>query len=291
MKVNYNIGVITGFSGNKVTKYPASAVTYPSTNNVIVGRSMIMPTWGFKVWKGNAGHDGVLRSQSDIDAYWAYLTKLASAAGDSPSYMGITSESGLSTGMLAYQDLHGAIQSNGSFAIPNGEINANEDYAKLASGYTYGFTTNLGLNWNGFSWFAQIATGWGGYASLDYIKQSTSSSNILWSHESYLSNMYDATNNVNGKYPNAYYSQNYYNSDFWQVPAFRSYIKNMGIGYTLPANLLKKFAVESATISLVGNNLWDFYNPYPDHYRNMYDNSKVSYPTLRTYSLGINLTF
>jgi len=43
--------------------------------------------------------------------------------------------------------------------------------------------------------------------------------------------------------------------------------------------------------NLAGFNLWDFYNPYPDKYRNMYDDPKVPYPTLRTWSLGINATF
>jgi hypothetical protein len=43
--------------------------------------------------------------------------------------------------------------------------------------------------------------------------------------------------------------------------------------------------------SLTGNNLWDFYNPYPDHFINMYDSGRTGYPTLRTWTLGVNLTF
>ena len=49
--------------------------------------------------------------------------------------------------------------------------------------------------------------------------------------------------------------------------------------------------MSSVRLNLTGNNLWDFYNPYPNHYRNMYDSSAVDYPTLRTWSLGVNVTF
>jgi len=104
--------------------------------------------------------------------------------------------------------------------------------------------------------------------------------------------MYDPTNNVTGKYPNAFYSsQNNYASDFWQVSSFRCFVKNMSFSYSLPKQLISKVDMESVKISLSGNNLWDFTNPYPDNYRNMYDSSTTTYPTLRTWALGINLTF
>jgi len=292
-EVSYNVGVNYSWGDNKIIKYPSSAATYESANNYVAGGSTIMPVWGFNTWKGNAGKDGVLRTQSDIDSYWTYLTNLATAAGTTPSYLGITSKSGMSTGMLAYKDVHGAIQSDGTYLASDGRINTNEDYVKLVKkNQTYGFTTNLGASWKNFRWFAQVSTSWGGYAAIDYVKQGTSSGQIIWSHESYLSNMYDATTNANGKYPNvAYYNYNGYASDFWQVSSFRCYIKNMGISYTLPKSIVRKLKIDNASLSLTGTNLWDFYNPYPDHYRNMYDNSSVSYPTLRTYSLGVNIAF
>lgn len=49
--------------------------------------------------------------------------------------------------------------------------------------------------------------------------------------------------------------------------------------------------MSAVRVNLTGNNLWDLYNPYPDHYRNMYDSSSTEYPTLRTWSLGVNVTF
>jgi hypothetical protein len=49
--------------------------------------------------------------------------------------------------------------------------------------------------------------------------------------------------------------------------------------------------MESVRLSVTGFNLWDFYNPYPGKYRNMYDDPALDYPTLRTWALGLNVTF
>ena len=78
-------------------------------------------------------------------------------------------------------------------------------------------------------------------------------------------------------------------SDFWMVPTFRCYVKYMMFSYSLPKNLLKKTGINDLQLSLTGNNLWDFYNPYSGF--NMYDGDRTGYPTLRTWTLGVNLTF
>ncbi len=294
-KVQYSVAVNFGTSGNKVKKYPEQAVAVPSSNTIKEGGSYDQfPAWGFRTWKETSSGDGILRTDNDVTNYWNYLTENATAAGNSPSYLGITSVSKMKKGMLAYQDLYGDLNDDGTMESgANGKIESGKDYDKLVKkNKSHGFTTNLGLSWKGLSWTAQISTNWGTYKNIDNVKQGSSSNQIIWSHESYLTDMYDETNNVDGKYPNiAYYSYTGYASDFWQVHSFRCYIKNMSIGYTVPKAWISKVGIEQAKISLTGNNLWDFYNPYPDHYRNMYDNSYASYPTLRTWSLGVNLTF
>jgi len=105
----YSIGVNFGSSNNKVTKYLPVAFDYPSKNQRQEGYSTIFPAWGFLVWKGNEGGDGLLRTDADVDAYWNYLTNLATAAGTTPSYLDITTKAGVKKGMLAYQDLGGAL--------------------------------------------------------------------------------------------------------------------------------------------------------------------------------------
>lgn len=291
----YNIGVNFSTGDNKVTKWLPVAYDYPANISTQEGYSTIRPAWGFLTWKGNEGGDGLLRTDADIDGYWKYLSDLASAAGAAPSYFGSTTKTAIKKGMLAYQDLGGSLDAtNKTFAGPNGQIKDNgEDQAQLVKkNRSQGFVVNIGLSWKEFSFSTQISTSWGGYNAIDYVKQGASSGQIIWSHESYLNNMYDTLDNVKGAWPNlAYYSVNSYQSDFWQISSFRSFVRSMVIGYSLPNKLASKLKLEALRVNLAGFNLWDFSNPYPDKYRNMYDNPQVSYPTLRTWSLGINATF
>jgi hypothetical protein len=106
--------------------------------------------------------------------------------------------------------------------------------------------------------------------------------------------MFDAVDNPNGKYPNmaaADFGGTSSDAPFWKISSFRSYVRTLTLGYTLPKSLLRQARVESAKVYLSGNNLWDFYNPYPNKYRNMYDAPNTPYPTLRTWALGVNLGF
>jgi hypothetical protein len=276
-----------------VVKWLPVPFDYPSKKQTREGVSTIFPDYGFLTWKENEGGDGLLRTDADIDAYWQYLTDLATKAGTTPSYLGNTSKTSLEKGMIAYQDLAGDKDANvQTIAGPNGRVEADQDFAQLSKKRrSTGFVTNISLSWKSISLNTQIATSWGGSNRVDYVKQGTSSGQIFWSHESYLNNMYDSLDNPNGKYPNLYYGESYANSDFWQVSNFRSFVRSLAIGYTLPKTITSKIRMESLKVTLAGFNLWDFYNPYPDKYRNMYDDPKVAYPTLRTWSLGVNATF
>jgi TonB-linked SusC/RagA family outer membrane protein len=290
----YSIGMNYGTGDNKVTKYIPVAFDYPSKNQRQEGYSTIFPAWGFMTWKETSTGDGLLRTDADIDAYWAYLTELATKAGTTPSYLGITSKSGIRKGMLAYEDRAGQLDAgNRTIAGQNGKIEEDEDFARLKKkNRSQGINTSLGFSWKNLSLSAQIAISWGGYNSIDYIKQGTSSGQIFWSHESYLTDMYDTLDNVNGKWPNlAYHDENSPPSDFWQISSFRSYVRSMSLGYTLPKGIARKVRMENLRLSLSGFNLWDFYNPYPDKYRNMYDDPTTGYPILRTWALGVNATF
>src|SRR6185312_11408886 len=296
----YSIGINTGLSNYKTVKYFDQPYDYPSitTTRRAVGNYGITPVWGFQTWKETSGHDGILRTDDDINNYWNYLTQNANnsgVAGAAPNFLGITSESGLKKGMLVYKDVAGTLDANKkAIAGPDGRIVADEDYVKLKkSNRSYGFTTNLNLEWKGISLTAQISASWGGTNYLDYIKQGTSSTNAMWSQPIYLTDMYDSTTNPNGKYPNIYYYDAFggTNSDFFMLPTFRMFVRSLTVGYSLPSALVSKAKIQSVRLFLSGYNLWDFYNPYPDKYRNMYDVPDVGYPTLRTWALGINVGF
>lgn len=293
---SYNVGVNFGFSGNEVKKYPEQPLVHPSQNITQEGASQFFPVWGFKTWKGTSTGDGILRTDADIDNYWNYLTALASDSGTDPSYLNINSKDGLRKGMLAYQDVAGFFNTNdGTQAGRDGRITKQEDYVKLAnSNRTYGFTTNIRLNYKSLYLRSQISTSWGGARFVDLIKQGTSSSHNMWSHESYWTDMYDETDNVNGKYPNlAFYDDAALgtSSDFWQLDTFRCFVRNLTVGYDVPKDILEPINLQKVSLGITGNNLWDFYNPYPNKYRNMYDTSYERYPTLRTWTVNLSVSF
>lgn len=112
----------------------------------------------------------------------------------------------------------------------------------------------------------------------------------MWARETFWNDMY-AADNVNGKYPNLAQAGVLSPSDFWQVSTFRCFVRNLTLTYDIPKQVFANTKVNNMSIGITGNNLWDFYNPYPDHYRNMYDNSSVGYPTLRSWSFNFNISF
>ncbi|MCH5720255.1 hypothetical protein [Niabella hibiscisoli] len=124
---------------------------------------------------------------------------------------------------------------------------------------------------------ALITTSWGGATVLDYIKQGTGSTNAMWSPPIYMNDMYDSASNPNGKYPNIAYSDDFRgtNSDFFLLPTFRMFVRSLSIGYALPKSWVEKAKIANARVFLSGMNLWDFYNPYPNKYRNMYDDPRT----------------
>jgi len=297
---DYSIGMNYGTGDNKITKYIDQGFNYPSimTNRREVGQSTFAPAWGFRTWKQTSGGDGMLRTNADIDNYWAYLTDLANRSGITgavPNYLGITNKALMKKGMLAYEDIAGLPDAaKRTIGGANGTILEDQDYVKLLDkNKSYGINTNLSVSWKGVTLQAQIVTSWGGLNRLDYIKQGTGSTQSMWSHPIYLTDMFDSTDNPNGKYPNLalYDAFKGVNSDFFTISSFRCYVRSLSIGYSIPKDLLKKAHIESARVFLSGNNLWDFYNPYPNKYRNMYDAPNVGYPTLRTWALGLNVGF
>lgn len=119
---------------------------------------------------------------------------------------------------------------------------------------------------------------------------------MAWAPDAFWSDMFDEVINPNAKYPNLGVNSlvagsSIAQSDFWQVSTFRCYVRNITVGYSLPKKWVAPLKMDGVRLSLTGNNLWDFYNPYPKHYRNMYDATNTEYPTLRTWSLGVNVTF
>ena len=97
--------------------------------------------------------------------------------------------------------------------------------------------------------------------------------------------------NRNGEYPNLRWtSVNGVQSSFWRVSGTRIRLNRLTLAYSIPSKYMKVIGIESCRFNVTGQNLLSFYNPYPDNFIDPMT-SYGSYPTLRKFTIGVNLTF
>lgn len=294
---SYFIKLMTGYGDNKViTMYWPSLITIDGQHP---NQRVDLGTWGLDCI-------GMFRSYQQIAEYVAqyHIT----------NYLGISPDK-IRPGMLIYRDVRGPQNADGSYQKPDGVINATTDIVKISNRASnpYGFTTNLGGEWKGISFSAQLAANWGGYtlvpkaarAGLSTVSSSNSYNDLqynslpsFWANNMFnYSNVTDASGNIvaaqnlNAKYPNLQYSGiNSQNSTFWEISTTRVVFRTMTLAYSLPKSFVKKLNVESCRFNVTGQNLLSLFNPYPDNFMDPLT-SYGSYPTLRTITMGVNVSF
>ena len=223
--------------------------------------------------------------------------------------MGMTKDQ-VRPGMLIYKDVRGAYdEATGTYAGPDGIVDRDNDQVCLSNrNNPYGFTLNLGADWKGLSLTAQINASWGGYSFIDSnaLKSGSGVDDLeytnmpsFWNVDNMYSyqDIYDAAGNLivaenrNGWLPNLQYqSINAVESSFWRVSGTRVTLNRLTLAYTIPQNLVKKIGLQNIRLNLTGQNLLSFYNPYPDNFIDPMM-SYGSYPTLRKFTVGVNVTF
>jgi hypothetical protein len=219
-------------------------------------------------------------------------------------YMGMTKDQ-VRPGMLIYKDVRGAYNAEtGTYAGPDQEV-SDDDQVQIShrSNNIYGFTINAGAEWKGLSLTLQFAANWGAYDIIPSKALSMSSDIVnmpsFWNPDDVFvyEDIYDGQGrliqkaNLNGGLPNPGFAINSRASDFWRVSAARVSLNRLTIGYTIPKNWIKPIGLQSARINITGQNLLNFYNPYPDKFLSPMSASYDRYPNLRKWTIGVNLTF
>ena len=296
----YKVGINTGYSDNAV--YDMDWKTQYVYRELVYGHRTDLGLWGMQCL-------GMFRSFQDIDEYFEkyHIT----------SYMGLTKDK-VRPGMLIYKDVRGAqhTDENGNVTYdgPDGIVDADNDQVELGHrSNPYGFTVNLNAGWKDLSLTAQFGASWGGYTCLpsSALKPFAAGSNgtteyinmpSFWNVDNMYSykNVYDADGNLlvaenrDARYPNlAYSSVNSVASSFWRISSASVRLSRVTLAYSVPKLWLKKIGlgVQAARVSVTGQNLINFYNPYPDHFTSPMAGSYGAYPNLRTWDIGVNLTF
>lgn len=287
----YKIGINTGYSDNKVLNMDWE--TDYIYRQIRKGGRTDIGLWGLQCV-------GMFRSFQDIEEYFA--------ENNITSYLGMSKDQ-VRPGMLIYKDIRGPQQTDGSYAGPDGVVDADLDQVCLSNrSNPYGVTMNLGADWKGFSLSAQLNASWGGYSFIDGAALESGDgvgdlefTNMpsFWNVDNMYSyqDIYDAAGNLvvaenrDGSLPNLQYqSVNARTSSFWRVSGTRVKLNRLTLAYTIPSNLVKKIGIQSARVNITGQNLLSFYNPYPDNYIDPMC-SYGSYPVLRQFTVGVNLSF
>jgi hypothetical protein len=212
---------------------------------------------------------GMIRTQADLDA----LPEGYTIYGKKPAL-----------GVINFEDVSGL---NG---VPDGKI---DDYdIQFVKGkhtmapYTFGL--NLTADWKGLG-IDVLFQGVAGVSKLyddGYSRRFFTGARppAFW-NDSW------TPDNVNAAYPQAVtwdYSNDHLASTFWLKNGNYLRLQQVSLKYSLPKNLIKKARIADATFLLSGTNLFtltkfDYYDPTGESMR--------SYPTMKTYTLGVNLSF
>jgi hypothetical protein len=285
----YKVQVNTGYTDNKVLVMDWNT-NENSYMQLTKGHRTDMGTWGMQCI-------GMFRSFQDIEEYFAKY--------NITSYMGMTKDK-VRPGMLIYKDVRGAKNADGTYEGPDGIVSSTNDQVLLNNrSNPYGLTTNLSAEWKGISLTAQLSASWGGYSFIPSaaLKPGTSieftNMPSFWNPDNMYvyEDIYDGSGNLvmaenrTAAYPNlAYSSVNSVTSSFWRVSGTRIKLNRLTLAYSLPKKWVQKVGIEGCRLNVTGQNLLSFYNPYPDNFIDPMT-SYGSYPTLRKFTFGVNLSF
>lgn len=219
-------------------------------------------------------YQGMFRSQDDVNNYLK----------DHPNYT-IFGQKPM-PGMLYYEDLRGPKDSNGNYTAPDGIITQDVDteYLTPKSSNHYGFGFNPSITFKSLTVSATMGLSWGGQATVEGTARAqgtlTSNRPAFWAD-------HWTEQNPNASMPNPYYKDDYTaTSSFWFRSAVSAGMRNANVSYALPVALASRLHMSSFNVFLVALNPLNFYNPYD--YKT-YSGSYDAYPTLRSFSLGLNV--
>ncbi|WP_320017933.1 TonB-dependent receptor [Labilibaculum manganireducens] len=281
----YNIGFNITDSRNKLVSYEGATTFNAGLNDRIIGR----PLGSWMMYET----DGFLQSQDEVDAYYAKYTGGLSGDADLTALKASDPTATLRPGDVKKVDLdgNGYISALGDPAKDKGDLKYMGDNAPH-----FVFGLNLGASWKGFDFNASFQGVGKQYIQRgDYLAYPF---NAIWCNQnaSFIGKTW-APENTNAYYPRlSTYTKrneyNYKNNDFMLQNNRYIRLKSLIIGYTLPKEWLAKANIERARVFFSGNDLWestsikDGYDPE----QGMGSNN-AGYPFMRTWSLGVNLSF
>ncbi len=258
-EVNYHVKGTFSYGTNKVIQmdYPANAPAYGNPNGKTMG---FMTGYVF---------DRIIRTQSELDALPAGFLIF----GQKPAL-----------GMMSYKDISG----------PNGKADGiidSYDQTEIAthSAPPVRAGLNLGASWKGFSIDMLFA---GQFGSKIY---NTGGGWVEWNRvpSYWLNHWTPETPNAAMPNPVSAFGPNTYNanSTYWLTNNSFVRLKYLNLGYSLPKDWVNKLGLSNIKIFATGTNL--FYVAASSKFLDIDPElaGVNGYPVMKTFNLGLNVTF
>ncbi|RXK86605.1 SusC/RagA family TonB-linked outer membrane protein [Filimonas effusa] len=294
--LRYNVKGNIAYNTNSVIQYSGTVTNGPSQ---ITKGYPINSIFLFQVYKGDGSYnksdgtvnkdggpkDGMIRTPQDLE----WLKKMV-AAGYTFQPSGGVDKTKIWYGDLIYADRKG----DGIYG------NAGDQYYTGKSAnpkWNYGLSANLSYKGFDMSMIWAGSLGMFYYWNALYLNQSIvglgkAVPSLVADSRYYYNeaNPADPANNINGKFPRLKVTdpQNTYASDFFLYNASYLKLKNLQIGYTVSASQLKKVGLSNIRIFAGGENLLTI-TKYPGLDPEI--GPSLGYPTMRQFTLGLNVTF
>ncbi|MGM9754826.1 MAG: SusC/RagA family TonB-linked outer membrane protein [Parabacteroides sp.] len=263
-KVNYSVGLNFGFVNNKVTKFQGDVSSINGVYKIQEGKP-INQLYLLQV-------DRIVRDEQDM----AYVQSLVDK---NPDYFATYQRPELGDFLFKDSNNDGKLDADDRVEIGHGDMPR----------FTYG--ANLGLSWNGFD-LSMLLQGVGNY-QVYYNNQAFRFVTVLGQSliKDITDNAWTPENPYNSKYPilrNNANSKNQVASDAFVHNAAYLRCKNLQLGYTVPKRVSQKFFVENLKVYTSIDNLFTI-SSFPGLDPEIAAN--VGYPSIRQYSVGINVSF
>lgn len=281
--LGYSAKLMLSDSQTKITNYPNPAGNLGDPNNITYySGEQYGEIWGYTTI-------GIAKTQAEMDAHLASLSKGGqNALGNN-----------WKAGDLMFKDL------NGDGKIDNGS-NTTGNHGDLSvignSTPRYSFGLDLSADYKGFDFRAFFQ----GVLKRDYFQNSyyfwgASGSGVWWSTGLTAQKDYfrDDPTSPLGLNLDSYYPRPLFNGKNQQVQtkymqnAAYIRLKNLQLGYTIPASITKKIRVEKFRIYISGENIWT-----KTKLSSIFDPETIDggwggnvYPLSKVYSVGVSVNF
>ena len=268
-----NISGNVSLAKNKMVEMFENPSTYDNPNRRQTGRAW-QTVFGYKTL-GFFSTDEDTNSDGIINATDGY---------------NITQWGTLHPGDIKYADLSGP---NGE---PDGKIDSNDQtvigYPQNYPLLVFGLTASA--NWKGLdlSLFFQ-GSGMTSYNTQNFMTYPFFNNNSNADYEYF--NDHWTPDNQDAKYPICWpgtVANMTQQSDFWQRNASYLRLKNIQLGYNIPQSVMQKIKIKSIRIYVAGQNLLTFSGlKFMDPESSVYNTDGTFYPTMKSYTIGANVTF